>query len=232
MLLQIPELEHRGIRHFFTTKKFNIGETTPFRDRRMFITINQVHGDAMYIIDRPVEEVSTLAEAAAGIQGDAIITNQKNIGIAVITADCVPLLIYDPEMSVIAAVHAGWKGTLNGITASVIRRMSHQFNCRAEDIVVGIGPAIGQCCYSVGDTVTEPLRRTNPEWDIYLKQDGYGKSMLDLTGLNRRQAEDAGVMTGKVFDLSLCTSCNNELFFSYRRDGAGTGRMLSGIMMN
>ncbi len=232
MLLFIPELERNGIRHFFTTRKFSFNETTPFGSRDMFITINQVHGDDIYIIDTPVEKVNDLIKTAAQTQGDAIITNQRHIGIGVVTADCVPVLIYDPVLSVIAAVHAGWKGTIKGILSRVICQMVYKFRCHIEDIIVGIGPAIGACCYAVGEIVTEPLMRTNPEWVRYLKPDGDGKSMLDIAALNTRQAEDAGVLTRNIFNLGLCTSCNKELFFSYRRDGAGTGRMLSGIMMN
>lgn len=232
MLLYIHDLEHHSIKHFFTTKKFSFNETTPFGDKDMFLTINQVHGDEIYIIDKPVETVAGLIKTAAHTQGDAIITNQRHIGIGVVTADCVPVLIYDPVRSVIAAVHAGWKGTIKGILSKVICQMAYKFRCHVEDIVVGIGPAIGSCCYAVGEVVTEPLRSTNPEWDRYLKPDGDGKAMLDLAALNIRQIEDVGVLTRNIFNLGLCTSCNRELFFSYRRDGAGTGRMLSGIMLN
>ena len=232
MLLCIPELENHSIIHFFTTRKFSFDETTPFGSKDMFITINQVHGDDLYIIDKSVEKVTGLKKTEAQTQGDAIITNQRHIGIGVVTADCVPALIYDPVQSVIAAVHAGWKGTVKGILSKVICQMAYRFNCNVEDIIVGIGPAIGACCYAVSETVTEPLKSTNPEWGRYLKPDEDGKAKLDLAALNIRQIEDAGVLTKNIFNLGLCTSCNGELFFSYRRDGVGTGRMLSGIMMN
>ena len=232
MLLCIPELEHHSIEHFFTTRKYSFNETTPFGRRDMFVTINQVHGDDIYIIDKPVEKVTSLIKTASQAQGDAIITNQRHIGIGVVTADCVPVLVYDPVQSVIAAVHAGWKGTIKGILSRVICRMTYRFRCHVEDIIVGIGPAIGACCYAVGEVVTEPLKSTNPEWGRYLMPDGDGKAKLDIAALNIRQVEEVGVLTKNIFKLGLCTSCNTELFFSYRRDGAGTGRMLSGIMMS
>lgn len=232
MFLSIPEFEHHGARHFFTTRKFSFHETTPFGGKDLFITINQVHGDDIYIMDTPVERGDGLIKKAAQTQGDAIITNQRHIGIGVVTADCVPILIYDPVRSVIAAVHAGWKGTVKGILSRVLCEMVSKFRCHAEDIIVGIGPSIGACCYEVGEIVTEPLRSANPEWGRYLKPDGNGKALFDIAALNIRQIEDAGVLTGNIFKLGLCTSCNKELFFSFRRDGAGTGRMLSGIIMN
>ncbi len=232
MFLCIPELENNNIKHFFTTRKFSLNETNPLGGREMFITINQVHGDNLFIIDESVDNVTGLIKTAAQTDADAIITNQKHIGIGIVTADCVPALIYDPVKSVIAAVHAGWKGTIKGILSKAVCRMSERFNCNVEDIIVGIGPAIGACCYAVGESVTNPLMSRNPEWGRYLKPDADGKSKLDIAALNIRQIEDIGVSTGNIFNLGLCTSCNRELFFSYRRDGAGTGRMVSGIMMN
>src|SRR3990172_6277438 len=232
MLLCIPELKHHSMKHFFTTRKFSFDETTPFGSKDMFITINQVHGDDLYIIDKSVEKVTGLIKAAAQTQGDAIITNQRHIGIGVVTADCVPALIYDPVQSVIAAVHAGWKGTVKGILSKVICQMVYRFRCNVENIIVAIGPAIGACCYAVGDIVTEPLKSANPEWGRFLTPDEYGKAKLDIAALNIRQIEDVGVLTRNIYNLGLCTSCNKELFFSYRRDGVGTGRMLSGLIMN
>src|SRR4030067_1602824 len=203
MLLSIPELEHHSMKHFFTTRKFSFDETTPFGSKDMFITINQVHGDDLYIIDKSVEKVTGLKKTAAQTQGDAIITNQRHIGIGVVTADCVPALIYDPVQAVIAAVHAGWKGTEKGIMSRLICQMAYRFNCNVEDIIVGIGPAIGACCYAVSETVTEPLKRTNPEWVRYLKPDEDGKSKLDLAALNIRQIEDAGIFTRTIYNLVL-----------------------------
>ncbi|MEK6538046.1 MAG: peptidoglycan editing factor PgeF [Nitrospirota bacterium] len=231
MVLYIPELEQDSVRHFFTTRRFNASDATPFGSKDMFVKTKQVHGDDIHIIDKPVERVADIVRNAAEIKCDAIITNQRHIGIGVVTADCVPVLIYDPVQSVIASVHAGWKGTIKGILSKVICRMSYKFRCHVEDIIVGMGPAIGACCYAVGEIVTEPLKSTNPEWGRYLKPDGNGKAKLDLAALNIRQIEDVGVLTRNIFNMGLCTSCNKELFFSYRRDGVGTGRMISGIMM-
>ena len=230
-ILYIPEFEQPGIKHFFTTREYSDHLSAPFVDRKTLVMVNQVHGDDIFIIDKPVDGIASLLREASQSQCDALITNQCDIGIGVVTADCLPVLIYDPVHSVIAAVHAGWKGTIKGILSKVICRMVYKFKCLADDIIVGMGPAIGACCYAVGETVIEPFKSTVPEWGKYLTPEEDGKAKLDLTALNIRQIEDAGILTKNIFTMRLCTYCNRDLFFSYRRDGAGTGRMTSGIMM-
>src|SRR3989304_3764068 len=143
MLLCIPELENHSIKHFFTTRKFSFDETTQFGSKDMFVTVNQAHGDDLYIIDKSVENVTGLIKTAAQTQADAIITNQRHIGIGIVTADCVPALIYDPVQSVIAAVHAGWKGTIKGILSKALCQMAYRFGCHVEDIIVGLGSSKG-----------------------------------------------------------------------------------------
>lgn len=224
--LSLPEFDREGIRHFFTTKK------TPVELPINLILVKQVHGDDVLVIDKPVDDVKRLKDSAASKQCDAIITNQKNVGIGVVSADCLPALLYDPVHSVIAAVHAGWRGTLKGIMSKVVRQMVDVFDCRPEDIAAGIGPVIGPCCYEVSDIVAKPLKESNPEWESFLKPLENGKSILDLTGLNRFQIEEAGVLRKNIFSLGQCTSCNKEFFPSYRRDGIGTGRVISGIVMD
>ncbi len=219
------------IKHFFNTRKSDDYKKIPFGVKDTFVMVNQVHGNDILIIDRPLDNITLFAEEAMQKTCDAIITNQRYIGIGVATADCLPILISDPVQSVIAAVHAGWKGTIKGILAKVICQMVYIFRSRVEDIVVGIGPAIGSCCYVVGKTVIEPLKSANPEWGKYLTNAEDGKTRLDLTALNIRQAEDVGGLEKNVFSIGLCTCCNSDLFFSYRGDGAGVGRMVSGIMM-
>ncbi|MBI5193451.1 MAG: peptidoglycan editing factor PgeF [Nitrospirae bacterium] len=195
------------------------------------ILAKQVHGDDILIIDKPVDDVKKLKEYATAKQCDAIITNQRNVGIGVVSADCLPALLYDPVHSVIAAVHAGWRGTLKGIMSKVVCQMMDMFDCRPEDIVAGIGPVIGECCYEVGDIVAKPINESNPAWGSFLKPLENGRSILNLTGLNSFQIEAVGVQRTNIFNLGLCTSCNKDLFPSYRRDGIGTGRIISGIEM-
>lgn len=233
--LYIPAFEYLGIKHFFTTRKSEGYNSIPFKSIDEFVMVRQVHGDNMLIIDSPVNDISSVVEDSSHCPADGIITNQKNLAIGVVTADCLPVLLYDPVGSVIASVHAGWRGTIKGILSKVVCQMAYVFKCQVEDIMVAIGPTIGSCCYAVGKAVIEPLKRANPEWakpewDRYLTHSGDGKARLDLTALNMRQIEDAGILGKNVFKVGLCTSCNQDLFFSYRRDGVGRGRMISGIV--
>ncbi len=233
--LSLPELEKEGVKHFFTTKKFNResneGSQIPFSNQRAFVLAKQVHGDDILVVDKPVDDIETFVKNTAQNQCDAIITNQKNIGIGVVSADCLPALLFDPVQSVIAAVHAGWRGTMQSILSKAVHQMVELFNCKPEDIIAGIGPVIGQCCYTVGDIVTEPLKEINPAWSRYLKPSEDGKHKFDISGLNISQLEDAGLLRKNIFDLGQCTSCNEELFPSYRRDGIGAGRIISGIII-
>lgn len=229
--LSLHEFGKGGINHFFSTRKSNWPAALPFSNRDAFVMVKQVHGDDILIIDKPVDNMRVFAEQSAQKECDAIITNQRNLGIGVISADCLPALLYDPVQSVIASVHAGWRGTIKGILPKVVYRMIEQFNCRPEDILAGIGPVIGSCCYTVGEAVTEPLKEINPAWNRFLKPLENGKSRLDLAALNTAQIEEAGLLREHIFSLGLCTSCNEELFPSYRRDGIGTGRIISGIIM-
>lgn len=229
--LSLHEFGKGGIRHFFSTGKSNLPAGLPFSNRDAFVMVKQVHGDDILIIDKPVDNMRVFAEQSAQKQCDAIITNQSNLGIGVVSADCLPALLYDPVQSVIASVHAGWRGSIKLILSKVVYRMMEQFNCRPEDILAGIGPVIGSCCYTVGEAVTEPLKEINPAWDRFLKPSGNGKSRLDLAALNTAQIEEAGLLRDHIFSLGLCTSCNEELFPSYRRDGVGTGRIISGIIL-
>ena len=229
--LFISGLEQKGIRHFFTTKNSYGGSRIPFDMEKNFITVKQVHGDNILIIDSPVNDINSLAADAKQRQSDAIITNRSHIGIGVYTADCLPILLCDPVRSVIAAVHAGWRGTIMGILSKVVCQMVYIFKCQPDNILAGMGPAIGSCCYAVGETVIEPLKSVNPEWERFLIPTEYGKAKLDLTSLNIMQIEDAGILSKNIYSVGLCTSCSNELFFSYRRDGISTGRMVSGIML-
>ena len=229
--LVIPEMEETGIRHFFTTRKAPQHSAIPFVSQEAFVMVRQVHGDNILVIDRPLEDISVFIKDAMHKPCDAIITNQKPVGIGIVTADCLPALLYDPVQGVTAAVHAGWRGTVQELLPKVIFQMTAGFGCKAEDVLVGVGPSIGPCCYTVGKAVMDPVKSINPRWGKYLTPVEDGKAKLDLAGLNTDQIEDAGILKENIFKAGLCTACHEDLFYSYRRDGIGTGRMISGIIL-
>ena len=159
---------------------------------------------------------------------DAVITNQKNVCVAIKTADCVPVLIYDPVKNIIAAVHAGWRGTTQNIVQNTINQMIACFGSNPSDLWAGIGPSISPEIYEVGEEVwsqfaPEFYRPTNP-----FKKD---KRLLDLWKANSNQLTSLGVPENQIEVAGICTMSNPELFFSARRDGAKTGRMATGIWL-
>lgn len=180
------------------------------------VTIRQVHGNAVIRIDRVPEEI---------LEGDALITNQPNLPIGVRTADCVPILIEDRKTGAIAAVHAGWKGTAKRIVQVAIEALMQEYGSRPEDLGASIGPAIGGCCYEIGPEVAEALEKLPGQETCLTKRDG--KIYADLKALNSFQLKELGVT--EIEQTEHCTRCNEELFYSYRRNGPHAGRMIAGI---
>lgn len=158
---------------------------------------------------------------------DALITNLPQIAIALNFADCVPILFYDPIQRVIAAAHAGWRGTVAKIGVKTVDKMVENFSCKPEDIMALIGPAIGKCCFEVKDDVKEKLLMTI---DKSHHLESCEKNNLDLKLINKFQLLARGI--NKIDLCEYCTSCQNELFFSYRKEKANTARHSAVIMLN
>ena len=207
--------------------------------------LDQCHGDVIHRLD---------AVPATNLKGDALISGTPGLLLAVQVADCVPILLVDRRRRAVAAVHAGWRGTLARIAEKTIGRMKMEFDTRPEDVLAAIGPAIGPCCYEVGPEVAQAFAGQFPEarhWFEgpfdhlasgddpapfpWLSQTPPGheapapRVRLDLRAANRWQLESAGIPTAQIFTSSLCTSCRKELFFSHRREAGKTGRMMAVI---
>ena len=211
-----------GVCHYFGTKIAPGPSATSISGPSVsVVTVRQVHGTEVLAIDRRT--------AAASGSYDAIVTNQPGVLGAGETADCVPILLLDPSRGVYAAVHAGWRGTMGGIVTKTVRVMQDRFGSHLRSIRAAIGPSIGVCCYEVNGTVLAPLKRGFPYWADVVENVKGTKAHLDLRGFNRRQLEEAGISPDRIETVNLCTACHRDLFYSYRRDGARTGRMMSGI---
>lgn len=159
---------------------------------------------------------------------DAVVTNLKNVCIAIKTADCVPILVYDPVKQVVAAIHAGWRGTVQNIVQNTINQMIAMFGSNPSDLWAGIGPSICPEIYEVGEEVwgqfaPDFYQSTNP-----FKSE---KRLLDLWKANYHQLTTLGIPENQIEVAQICTMSNPELFFSARRDGAKTGRMATGIWL-
>ena len=195
------------------------------------VLVKQVHGDDILIIDKPVDDVKRLKEDAEKKQCDAIITNQKNVGIGVVSADCLPALLYDPVQSVIAAVHAGWRGTVKKIAAVAVQKMTAKFGSDPANIIAAIGPSVSPAIYEVGSEVTEAVLHSIPNAEKTIRLNSSGKNHIDLWEANRQVLLEAGLLIKSIEIIGECSFLENDKYFSARKEGAETGRMVSGIML-
>jgi YfiH family protein len=157
-------------------------------------------------------------------EADALISNKNGTFVSIRTADCLPILIADVETRAVAAVHAGWKGTVSGICVTTIRALEREYGSKPEDLRVAVGPGIGACCFEVGPEVAIQFRSVFPERDDLLH-----RTRLDLAEANVRQLEIAGISPERISVACVCTQCATGVYHSYRRDRESAGRQVSGI---
>jgi YfiH family protein len=237
--LAVPALEaERAVRHAFTTRRGGLGARGEFRtpadwqavadafaigvDR--LVTVRQVHGDDVVAVsERNYRDMRSR-------QADALVTNAPGIAVGVETADCVPVLLFDPRCPAVAAVHAGWRSTVKQIVRKTVRAMQHEYGSDPSQTIAAIGPAIGPECYEVDEPVMGPVREAFPFWRGIAASRGSDRWSLDLVGTNRTELVQAGIRERNIHTLGMCTSCRRDLFYSYRAEGR-TGRMLSVIMI-
>ena len=223
-----PHRLQGGVFHFFGLKIEGEGKEVHARGPQegRFLRPRQAHSDRIRV-HRRGEKLPE--EDPKG--HDAVISDEAGICLQVVTADCVPLLFYDPSKGVAGAVHAGWKGSLARISEKTIKALQREFGCQPRNIFVGIGPSIGPCCYEVGKEVSEAIIHHFHQWERFVKKRSTQNPFLDLWEMNRLQLLEQGVPEDQVIISGLCTRCRPDLFFSYRRDGPNAGRMHSGIRL-
>lgn len=182
------------------------------------IYMDQTHSDNIHIVeDTAINKIENC---------DAIITNQRNIPLMVMVADCIPVMIYDPQNRVIAAVHAGRNGTFKDIAVKTIQKMHEHFQTNFHEVLVGLGPSIHDCCYEVGTEIVDIVQRSFGE--KYIKTRA-SKTYLDLQTLNFDRLTEAGVDPKHIEISPVCTSCDTN-YFSYRREHI-TGRFAGVIKL-
>ena len=186
----------------------------------------QVHSDNIKIIRDPEEVEEEIKET------DGLITQVPNIYISVQTADCVPLLFYDPVNRVIGVAHAGWKGTVKHIAKKMVEIFREKFKCNPENILAGIGPSIGPDSYEVGkDVITQVKTQFGVDSEYILHEKEDGKAFFDLWKANRIQMHQMGIPPENIEDSHMCTFIDHEFFFSARQSGTDCGRFGAGIMI-
>ena len=164
---------------------------------------------------------------------DALITREPGYCLCISTADCVPVLMYDKKHSAIAAIHAGWRGTVAYIVRDTLLRMEKEFGTSGEDVVACIGPSISLASFEVGEEVYEAFQKNGFDMPrISIRKEETGKHHIDLWEANRMQILAFGVPSGQVELARICTYIHHDEFFSARRLGIKSGRILSGIMIH
>lgn len=182
----------------------------------------QVHGDALRLVS-PGEAGAGRTRFEGGFaETDGLAVREPGITIGVFVADCVPLVFYDPERHVGAVVHAGWRGTAAGIAAKAVRFLSQECSARPESLLVGIGPAIGPCCFQVSEEVARAVTQAARAEAVAEVRDG--SWYADVAEANRRQLLAAGVKQESIELSGACTSCHADEFYSERKLGRPTGR--------
>jgi polyphenol oxidase len=239
-LLVCEPLEHAGFKNAFSTRLGGVSSLPAhslslgnFRqdsrenileNRRRFlsalgasdwtlVTASQIHSaDVRSVQDEP----DARSEPSPC---DALTANLPRTLLAVQTADCLPILLVDERSRAFATVHAGWRGTLAGIVSRTLERMQLSYDTRPQDMRVALGPSIAACCFEVGPEVIVQFEQAFGfgRESISGRQPD-GKAHLDLNFINRRLLLDTGVPATQIYDCALCTSCENGLFFSYRRE--------------
>ncbi len=210
-------LEQAGVKHAFGLKKYSlIDYLIDFEiPSAKFFKTNQMHGDNIVVL-KSVSDKDVLIEA------DAFVTSEEGVVPFVRTADCVPILLSDPVKGIVAAVHAGWRGTAKEIVAKTVAFMSEKFGSSSENICAAIGPAIGASCFEVGAEAVEGLKTFSRF--IIPKDDN--KFLVDLKKINSAQLLSCGV--SKIDTLDICNHCDTR-FASYRRDRYDSARQVSFI---
>jgi len=156
-------------------------------------------------------------------EADILLTRTVDTSVAVRTADCLPVLLADPVSGVVAAAHAGWRGTAAGVVERAVEEMLTH-GCRVEHLIASLGPCIGPCCFDIGGDAAMALSSCTNGAAQYVFE---LPLRADLAAINRLQLLNAGLLSGHIESLQHCTVCDSTHFFSYRRDHGQTGRHLA-----
>ncbi len=249
--------QHNEIAHFCTTRhggvsvgnyaSFNLGAYAGDTDEAVkqnykllanlvgiepeqFIVPYQTHSNHVLIVNKSFLDCPPDKRHIKLNGVDALVTNQPGICIGVTTADCVPILFYDQKKKVVAAAHAGWRGTCSKIAEVTVTEMRDKFGCQPTDIEAVIGPSISGKVYNVGTEVLGAFSSASFPVELIFSNES-GNLLLDLWLANRWLLEQAGIPSEQIEVSGHCTYTEHEQFFSARRLGIKSGRLLSGIML-
>ncbi|MEN3185521.1 MAG: peptidoglycan editing factor PgeF [Atribacterota bacterium] len=217
--LQFEHITLPSLFHVFTFKQpfLNPGDDEERERLKVILSIDtlctasQMHGTHWVVVDEPLQEKPV---------ADALLTARKGMYLGVLVADCFPILLVDPVKEALAVVHAGWKGVMGAIHLEVLQAMHTVFGSRVSDLLVGVGPGIGGCCFEVKEDVAQLFVGRGAK----RIQEKEGRFFIDLSGIVQDELEACGVMKKNIEQSGLCTRCHGEMFHSFRREGRLSGR--------
>ncbi len=196
------------------------------------VTLRQVHSNIVRVIHGHEEALAT-PEGKAVLEGDGMVTAVPGLMLAAGTADCVPVLVVDTRLRVVAALHAGWRGTAAAIVERGLEVMRGEFGSRIEDLVAAVGPSIGACCYAVGEEVREQFASRFGYANELFETKADAQLYVNLWEANRRQLLGAGLKEAQISMVRECTACARDAqglrYFSHRGQRGVAGRMLSAV---
>ena len=220
-----------GLNHFFTTRESVIKTKEPDfekivednkKDICKYLGIdekNLIHPSQTHTSNVDIAKIGQIFYPDT----DGLILTNKIQAVFLNFADCTPVIIYDAENNIAAVSHAGWRGTASNIASITVQKMKEEFYSKPENLKCAIGPAISFCCYNVGEDVYRALSKTVRDFSG-LYEIRQGNIYVDLKGINKRQLLESGVKPENIDVCPYCTVCNNDLFFSYRKENAPTNR--------
>lgn len=199
-------------------------------DDKKLVMSKQVHEDNV--------RVCTMADAGKGLdrprdyEADGLVTDVPGLPLMIFSADCIPILFYDPVRRVVAACHGGWRGTVMGIAGKTAAKMIAIYGCHPENIRVAIGPGISRCCFETHADVPEAMRAAiGGDAERFIQSLPTGKFLVDLKGMNEYWAEKAGILPDKIVISDDCTACHPDIYWSHRHTGSARGSLAAVIQL-
>lgn len=199
-------------------------------NQKSFVYLNQVQSNNILIAKKVHKGAGAFDYEQCIKQADAAITTEPGVCLIVLVADCVNILLFDPKRRMVGVVHAGWEGTLNCAAQTTIEKAQQELGCAPKEIIAAIGPSIDPCCYEIGNDVAEEFQRKFPEDAEQIIKNIKGKICLDNKLANKRQLLRAGLSEENIEVSKICSSCEVNRFYSYRKEGI-TGRFAAGITL-
>lgn len=229
-----------NITAIFTNRKLNLGffnqEDAQMKENRQLVLSQlnikleqlvcpkQTHSENVYVVEQKDKGKGAVSYQDAIDDTDAFITKEKDIALSIFVADCLPVYIIDSKQDIIALAHCGWKSTQKSLLKETISVMRQKFISDPKDIFLFFGPAIRKCCFQVGEEFLKYFKQ-----GIFREGD---RLFLDLIQVNYLQAKESGILEDSIFDSEICTVCQSDKFFSYRKEGDAAGRQMALIRAN